>query len=73
MLTVKSLRESIKKRNIDEFKLQEYVKFLAYNIGKMSISAEIAYRQNISKAAILIGTDLQDVQDVYDSFRSEVN
>lgn len=68
-LTVKSLRESIENKTLTEFKLQEYVKFFAENIDKMSLGAELAYKEYLRKAAEYLDIPLVDLQDVYNSFR----
>lgn len=72
-MTVKKLRESIENKTLDQFKLQEYVKFFAENKEKMGLGAETAFKQYIRKGAEFTGVDIEDLQAVYNSFRSRKN
>lgn len=70
--TVKNLRESIKNNSLDQFKLQEYVKFFAHNIEKMTLAEELGFKEYLRKGAQHTGVDMQDLQAVYNSYRKDL-
>lgn len=72
MMTVKALREEIQTNRLNDFRLQQYVKFFALNIETMPLGAEIAFKEYIRKGAEKLGIDIEDLQAVYNSYRKEL-
>ncbi len=68
-MKITELRKIINAKRVDQFKLQNAVKFLAENIETMPIGAEQAFKDLLRKGAKNAGIELQDLQDVYNSYR----
>ena len=68
-MKVTELRKIVNAKRVDQFKLQSAVKFLAENIEMMPMGAVQAFKDLLRKGAINAGIELQDLQDVYNSYR----
>lgn len=73
MKTVKEIREAINNKTLTQFQLQEAVKFFAENKDGMGLGAEIAFKEYIRKGAKFCEVEIEDLQQVYNSYKNVAN
>ena len=71
-MNIKTLREKIENKTLNDFDLQDAVKCFAEKGHVMPISAEMAYKHYIKKGSQLLGYNSTDLLEVYKSFKKVV-